>query len=443
MGSQAWSYESKCASPANLLKGANMDCGFQAYDISEFGEGTTCHFSCPSDLGALEGPGQLDCVCRDNNESCDFEYVGMKWQYPIKCSEWKQKTITSSTSATASVQSGNAGDFLRALVGDDDIGATPDEYNTEVEKSLNLQEADKICTALPAVSNGGSWSCSSTNSENSVCTLTCPVGYMSSNTGADTKTCGCSVDDAGPIVIDLGCDWDNSVSVDCVEDTTFTDSCQPLSAPENGTMTCTDTSNEGSICDFKCEDDTYYILPDKSSRRRCKCNDKKGCWWTRTDNYCQPPPIDPVCPELPSEPNQWTEYICDNEPSNNHGTACTFTCDDGWRLNQRGHNFFCRCARKRGQYTCGWSQGWSEDKHCVPAPSWYRKWVRAYNKAHRRGEDVSQLIADYNEVDQWAHDTLSEQKPIPSRKRRSVSMLKKFQKYVSPSKMSSILYHPF
>jgi len=442
--SSAFAYETKCQSPSNLLQGAKMDCGFQNYDLSSFGEGTSCHFSCDAEHGALEGPPEMQCVCDSNHDSCDFEFMGVKWIYPIKCSDWvKPRSVSLSTSATVSVSSDKDADaFLKALVGDDAIN--DNEYNAEVEKSLSVLEAGKMCTVPQTPNNGGTWGCSDSNKENSLCTLSCPVGYKSSNEAASSRTCTCSVSYDGPIEIDEGCEWDNTEAVDCIEDTDFTDSCQPLSAPENGTMTCTNGANQGSVCDFDCQDETYFILPDKSSRRRCKCSERKGCWWTRTDNYCQPPPIDPVCDALPSEPNQWTSYVCDNEPTNNHGTACSFHCDDGWRLNQRGHNFYCRCARKRGQYSCGWSRNWSEDKHCVPAPSWYRKWVRSYNKAKRRGEDVSDLLADYNTVDAWAHDILSEARPIPSRKRRSTaSMLKKFQKYVSPSKLSSMLYHPF
>jgi hypothetical protein len=208
-------------------------------------------------------------------------------------------------------------------------------------------------------------------------------------------------------VIDLGCNWVGSSSPGtCVPDGDYQDTCIELSPPENGTMTCSSGTSQGSKCTFTCNEENDLIYPAKSSKRRCKCKENRGCFWTRTDNFCGPPPIEPECSAIPDVENEYTSIICDDD--NNHGSQCSWVCAADFRVNGRGRRSRCKCKRKAGIYSCGWSREF-ENRWCVPAPRYYRKWHRKYNKATRTGdaEWQAELEADYAKVSVWADDTLS------------------------------------
>jgi len=391
--------------------------------------GAHCRFSCPSQH-SLMGPPITQCLCQ--GDDCNWTHG----DFIPQCIAWQTTWFESSPSATENqnneqTQQTNTEQFsvvndaglagLRALVGDDAINDV-NEAEKEASRSFSVEAADDTCGALSDPGNGGVWSCTNSNAESSHCTLSCPNGYKpSDNSGTDT-TCTCSTEYDGPIVIELGCAWDNQNVATCVEDTDYSDSCIELSAPENGTMSCSDGFNSGTMCTFTCNDPTDLIYPAKSSKRRCKCKDGKGCFWTRTDNYCGPPPIEPECSAvdtyIDSPMNEYTSVICDD--ANNHGSICEWVCAADFRLNGRGRRSRCKCKRKQGIYSCEWSREF-EDRHCVPAPRYYRKWHRKYNKASRTGDSAwqSELQADYDKVSVWADDELSQK----YRRRRDTSLV--------------------
>lgn len=403
-------------------------------------EGAHCRFSCPSEH-SLMGPATTKCLCTDTICSWD------NGNFVPQCVEWqttwvgKKKGMSpvlkgavvasdeisfdsdDEVSLTRSSESSNnnekhlftdtqvfsvANDAMhafRALVGDDEINAK-NEAEMDTSKSFAVEAADKVCNPLPDAGNGGVWSCSANNGENSACTLSCPDGFKPSDDSGVTQNCQCLVDESDPIItIDLGCNWSGTPAT-CVPDNSYEDVCIELSPPENGTMTCTAGASEGSKCTFYCNDENDLIYPAKSSKRRCKCKQNKGCFWTRTDNFCGPPPIEPECSAIPEVSNNYTSIICDDD--NNHGSSCSWVCAADFRVNGRGRRSRCKCKRKAGIYSCGWSREF-ENRWCVPAPRYYRKWHRKYNKATRTNdaEWMAELEQDYASVSVWADDTLS------------------------------------
>lgn len=407
--------------------------------------GAQCRFSCPSQH-SLMGPATTRCLC--DGDTCDWT----QGSFVPECVEWgsgvhlKGAIVSSDdisfegsesvglTRSSESAEKNNekhlftdtqvfsvASDAMhafRALVGDEEINHK-NEAEMDTSKVFAVQAAEKTCDALPDPNNGGVWSCTGSNSENSACSLSCPDGFKASDDNEVSQTCQCLVDTSDPVItIDLGCNWSGNTPATCVPDDTYEDACIPLSAPENGTMSCSAGAAEGSKCTFYCNDANDLIYPAKSSKRRCKCKENKGCFWTRTDNFCGPPPIEPECSAIPEVSNNYTSIICDDD--NNHGSSCSWVCAADFRVNGRGRRSRCQCKRKAGIYSCGWSREF-ENRWCVPAPRYYRKWHRKYNKATRTNdaEWMAELEQDYAEVSVWADDQLSNK----FRKKRSVSQL--------------------
>lgn len=374
--------------------------------------GAQCRYSCP-DGHSLMGPFAVGCVCAADGSAC-------AWNSPpgftIQCISWatswptvdtqtaKSQTMSTGSSTFSVVNDGLAA--LRALVGDDDINSD-DEVEREVELELDVRSADNTCDGLTAPGNGGAWLCTDSNIDGSVCDLGCPEGFVASDESAETQTCTCETEEDGPIIIQLGCSWTTSTAPTCVEDEEYRDSCIALSPPENASMECTDGFYEGTLCKFTCTNDPDVMMPDKTGRRRCKCREDRGCFWTRSEGTCQAFPISPECDAAPTVfENTYTDLICDD--TNNHGSTCEYTCAADFRLNQRGRRSRCRCLRRRGVYNCTWTRDY-DDKWCVPAPRWYRKWNRAYAKAERRGDEalMQELTDEYAEVNAWADEELS------------------------------------
>lgn len=424
----------KCKNKPLVGNGVKKECD------QHLTEGAHCRFSCPSEH-SLMGPATTQCLCTDN-DVCGWTHGN----FVPQCVEWqttwigKKKGLSpvlkgavvasdeisfdggDEVSLTRSSESNSkekhlftdtqvfsvANDAMhafRALVGDDEINAK-NEAEMDTSKSFAVEAADKVCDPLPDAGNGGVWSCSSNNGEGSACTLSCPDGFKASDDNGVTQNCACAVDESDPIItIDLGCSWSGTPAT-CVPDNSYEDVCIDLSPPENGTMSCTAGSSEGSKCTFTCNDENDLIYPAKSSKRRCKCKANKGCFWTRTDNFCGPPPIEPECSAIPEVSNNYTSIICDDD--NNHGSSCSWVCAADFRVNGRGRRSRCKCKRKAGIYSCGWSREF-ENRWCVPAPRYYRKWHRKYNKATRTddAEWMAELEEDYAKVSVWADDTLS------------------------------------
>lgn len=424
--------------------------------------GAHCRFSCPSQH-SLMGPPMTQCLCNSSGECGwthgDFVPQCVAWQEswfetekevgskggaqgkneggggkPRKVSHDDldfesnaEKTVFTDTQAF-NVNPEQAGQF-RVLVGDDDIN---DQFEAEMEadKTFSVEAALDVCEALPDAGNGGSWSCSDTNSADSQCTLSCPDGFTPGDVNGVTQDCRCSSEYDGPIVIDLGCAWEGSAApTGCVPDSSFEETCIALTAPENGTMSCNDSFKKGSKCTFTCDTETDLIYPAKSSKRRCKCKDNRGCFWTRTDNFCGPPPIEPECSAVPEVQNNYTSIICDDD--NNHGSQCEWVCAADFRVNGQGRRSRCKCKRKQGIYSCNWSRDYA-DRWCVPAPRYYRKWHRKYNKAVRTNDETwkAELEADYAAVTEWADAELSSVIEKLRRRKRS-SVLDKAAEFAS------------
>ncbi|XP_019624498.1 PREDICTED: uncharacterized protein LOC109470157 [Branchiostoma belcheri] len=106
--------------------------------------------------------------------------------------------------------------------------------------------------------------------------------------------------------------------------------CPDLALPLHGTMTC----NSGSefrypeVCNLACDRGYELTTPTNSSERRCQTD----ATWSGNDAVC----IGVQCPALSIPANG--RISCDNGSSFRFPENCSFSCDPGYEIHERGNN---------------------------------------------------------------------------------------------------------
>lgn len=322
------------------------------------------------------------------------------------------------------------------------------ENSYEIERSFEVYNTNHYCRLPKSITGKEIWSCNNHQFEYSTCEVLCPSGYILSSEKS-TMSCECGDSSLDPsIEYPASCHWNDQDEVahcvydedsnseqteeEFIESENIENQCVQLAPPINGTISCTNAFYENSLCKYNCENDPYeMIFPAESSQRKCICRDaengKKGCYWTKNSQpvgSCSPSPeyfienIELGCDALPEVANAYTFLNCDN--SNNFESTCEYTCEQDFRISSIGRISTCDCYRKRGEYQCNWSR--NLNKHCVPAPRWYRKFDRNYRVATKQG--LTNVLADmdtlYDDVDQWANERSASIRRL--RRKRSIMM---------------------
>lgn len=197
-----------------------------------------------------------------------------------------------------------------------------------------------------------------------------------------------------------------------------TQTCSQISAPNSGSVACTDGNNQYSKCYFACDSKTDFLYPSHAIRK-CKCKKKKGCYWTKVQPVCKSSLATPEasCTQLESH-NDFSHLSCSNENlANSH---CRFSCSKGFTYIPPGKQAKCICQHNGDDYSCDWDKPivhWATglDKMCVPKIRFYKKWNFAYNKAFRlnRMTSISKLLEKRAKANKLAilnvnHGTLQE-----------------------------------
>lgn len=324
------------------------------------------------------------------------------------------------------------------------------EMDVMVERSMPLYSNTNYCRLPKSPSGKEIWSCSDHQNEASTCEVLCPAGFKLSDSANKLMTCSCAAPEGQDTIhYPDDCHWSgHSVISQCVFDSdnagglteeeyvtqnSIDNSCVALAPPENGSIDCTNAFYEGSMCRYSCTNDPLeMIFPAAASQRKCICreaeNGKNGCYWSKNSQplgNCFATPeyfIEEVnlgCEAVPADlPNAYTTLTCSD--TNAFDSNCEYTCAADFRIDSIGRGSTCDCYRKKGVYECNWSR--NLDKHCVPAPRWYRKFNREYRQVQREGDAVklAEMDALYDDVDTWANDrSVAIQK---ERKRRAIRM---------------------
>nr|XP_018667440.1 sushi, von Willebrand factor type A, EGF and pentraxin domain-containing protein 1-like isoform X1 [Ciona intestinalis] len=156
-----------------------------------------------------------------------------------------------------------------------------------------------MCPRLPALQNGNTV-CTLGNSYLSSCRFSCHEGYTMVGSGSTT----CNVDRT----------WGSSLP-DCQRKT-----CNKLTAPDNGMLSCSDSSYYSSVCSFECVRG-YEI--DGDGQAALTCTDEG---W----NYGSPQCTRISCPNHKNLV-PWNGAIHCND-TDFFASLCTFTCDTGYEV---------------------------------------------------------------------------------------------------------------
>uniref|UniRef100_H2ZCL8 Uncharacterized protein n=1 Tax=Ciona savignyi TaxID=51511 RepID=H2ZCL8_CIOSA len=158
------------------------------------------------------------------------------------------------------------------------------------------------CSPIQTDPAHGHVTCTDTNNVGSECTFTCDAGYHL--TGQNKTTCGTNTL------------WSNDPPV-CVKI-----KCHPQqSDPLNGNVTCTDSNNEGSQCDFQCNEGYVRVGAASSTCQDDGNGDSEGAWSATA----------PTCERITCVPPHQTpvDGIMTCTDTNNYGSKCDFNCTAG------------------------------------------------------------------------------------------------------------------